>query len=408
MRLDRDRCLPAHGARGGVERDDGVRLAARRRRRVIDHVAVDAERFDARRRCVRRHVLPQRSPVAAFSATTRLPPSRLPGVVRYMTPRCTSGMISSWPAGSGFDQALQRADVGAIDLVEGAVAMGVVGPAVHQPVGGIGIAQHGIGDRRRCDTAQQLGAINTGLSKRGVRERCATQRNECNRLARHGRSPEVQTRSSDGIGFATPRPIGPRAAPSALRRHARRRLPNMTPSGLCSMSAPQLVARRHPSGIHRPGAARPRRREWAMMRIASFKPRCCAAELENASSSAASAPGVPAVAPRICTSAASRAASLGSRIAQLRAAAASRSDPLARDGTHGAQSRLAIWSGGCVPPASGSECIPPCPSGRGTCWGVCGCVGEGRGLSTTPEQPRRGHRIVVGRAGCDGRKCSVE
>ena len=27
------------------------------------------------------------SPVVASSATTRLPPSRLPGVVRYMTPR---------------------------------------------------------------------------------------------------------------------------------------------------------------------------------------------------------------------------------------------------------------------------------------------------------------------------------
>ena len=45
------------------------------------------------------------SPVAPSSATTRLPPSRLPGVVRYMTPRYTSGMISSCPGGSGFDHA---------------------------------------------------------------------------------------------------------------------------------------------------------------------------------------------------------------------------------------------------------------------------------------------------------------
>ena len=100
------------------------------------------------------------SPVAAFSATTRLPPSRLPGVVRYMTPRCTSGMISSGPAGSGFDHArCERADVVAIDLVERAVTLRVVGAAVHQPVGGIGIAQHRVRDRRRGDAAQQLCAV---------------------------------------------------------------------------------------------------------------------------------------------------------------------------------------------------------------------------------------------------------
>ena len=64
------------------------------------------------------------------------------------------------PAGSGFDHArAQRADVVAIDLVERAVALRVVGAAVHEPVGGIGIAQHRVGDRRRGDAAQQLCAV---------------------------------------------------------------------------------------------------------------------------------------------------------------------------------------------------------------------------------------------------------
>ena len=216
VRLDRDRCLPAHGARRGVERDDGVRLAARRRRRVIDHVAVDAERFDARRRRVGRHVLPQRlagrgvqrdDAAAAVAAARRR--QIHDAAMHERNDLELAGRQRLRP------RALQRADVVAIDLVERAVTMRVVGAAVHQPVGGIGIAQHGIGDRRCGDAAQQLCAVDTGLSKRGARERRETQRNERNRLARHGRSPEVQTRSGDGIGFATPRPTGSSGAVSA-------------------------------------------------------------------------------------------------------------------------------------------------------------------------------------------------
>ncbi len=77
-------------------------------------------------------------------------------------------MISSWPAGSGFDHASQRADVVAIDLVERAVALRVVGTAVHQPVRGVGLAQHRVGDGRSSD-ARSCGGL-APLRERRARE----------------------------------------------------------------------------------------------------------------------------------------------------------------------------------------------------------------------------------------------
>ena len=60
----------------------------------------------------------------------------------------------------------QLPDIVLVDLIERAVAMLVEGPADHQPVGGIGIGQHLLGDRLeigglrggvRCGDAQQCG-----------------------------------------------------------------------------------------------------------------------------------------------------------------------------------------------------------------------------------------------------------
>ncbi len=60
VRLGRDGRLPPHLAGRRVESDDGARLAARAGRGVVDHVRIDGERLDPRRRgAVHGDVLPE-------------------------------------------------------------------------------------------------------------------------------------------------------------------------------------------------------------------------------------------------------------------------------------------------------------------------------------------------------------
>ncbi len=84
-----------------------------------------------------------RSPFVASSASTMAP-----GSTRYITPLCTIGMVSLVPGPRPRVQAMRSwLTLRAINLLERAEALRVVGAAVHQPVVRAGMQEHVLGDR---------------------------------------------------------------------------------------------------------------------------------------------------------------------------------------------------------------------------------------------------------------------